>query len=214
MCIQCRAPFTNSRPLDEEGRCLACRLGARGYDAAYTYGEYQGVLRKLIHLFKYGRILPLERIFIDQMLVALPRDEEFDLVTAVPLHWTRFWWRGFNQSARLARGLSTRLGAPYRQLVRRRRSTGAQANLSGAARRRNVQGAFRVPDNSAIRDQRVLLIDDVFTTGSTVEACARALKRAGARRVVVLTLARVDRRAWMEPYPKARLTAAASVRNN
>jgi predicted amidophosphoribosyltransferase len=102
-CVSCRTPFQNAFPLDLEGRCAICRSGLRGFDAAYCFGAYDGGLRRLIHLYKYSRIETLGRTLSGWMANALPRDERFDLITAVPLHWRRRWERGFNQSALLAR---------------------------------------------------------------------------------------------------------------
>jgi ComF family protein len=128
---------------------------------------------------------------------ALPRDERFDALTPVPLHWRRQWQRGFNQSEVLARALSRRTGIPIIAALRRVRSTAAQAGLSNSGRRRNVTAAFasRASAGGMLAGKRILLIDDVMTTGSTATACALALKRAGAARVALLTVARVDRRA-------------------
>jgi ComF family protein len=125
---------------------------------------------------------------------ALPRDERFDAIVPMPLHWLRRWRRGFNQAELLSRALSRQTGLPVRCLVRRKRFTAAQAGLTNAGRRANVTGAFRVPRPESVKGLRLLLIDDVFTTGATAGACARALKRAGASRVAVLALARADRR--------------------
>jgi ComF family protein len=193
-CVSCRTPFQNAFPLDEEGKCGICRHGLRGFDAAYCFGAYEGVLRDLIHLFKYGRVRTLDRPLGDLMASALPLDERFDAVAPIPMHWRRQWRRGFNQSELLARTLSRRSAIPLVKALRRAQSTPAQAGLSNTARRRNVTGAFvcRLPD--AVAGKRVLLIDDVLTTGSTAAACAAALKRAGAARVALLTVARVDRR--------------------
>jgi len=120
-----------------------------------------------------------------------------DLIVPVPLHWRRLWGRRYNQSALLAHRLATISGRPFDPgILLRTRATPSQGEMPSAkARRRNVLGAFRLaPEKAmAITDKTVLLIDDVFTTGSTVEACARALKRAGAAKVLVLTLARVVR---------------------
>ena len=123
---------------------------------------------------------------------ALPRDEAFDQVTPVPLHWWRRWERGFNQSELLALTLQKRCGIPTVRALRRIRRTESQAGLSNTARRKNVAAAFEC--RADVRGKRVLLIDDVMTTGSTAAACAAALKRAGAKRVTLLTVARVDRR--------------------
>jgi len=114
----------------------------------------------------------------------------------MPLHWFRQWRRGFNQSDLLAREVARRCGAPVVSAVRRVRATAPQAGLSNTRRRANVAGAFVVRRLAALRDRRVLLVDDVMTTGATASACAGAIKRAGARHVTVLTLARVDRRRW------------------
>jgi len=197
-CVSCRTPFQNRFPLDSEGRCSLCRHGLRGFDAAYSYGAYEGVLRELIHLYKYGRIQTMARPLADLLAAALPRDERFDVVTAVPLHWRRQWQRGFNQSELLAREIARRCGIPLVKALRRARPTLAQAGLSNADRRHNVVAAFGCRRGALrgrqVQGKRILLIDDVMTTGSTAAACAVALKRAGAARVALLTVARVDRR--------------------
>jgi ComF family protein len=193
-CLSCRTPFLNAFPLDAQGLCALCRGGARGFDAAYCYGAYEGLLREWIHLYKYGRIKTLSRPLGDLLARAVPRDEPFDAIVPVPLHWRRRWQRGFNQSDLLARGLSRRLGVPLIQALRRTRATGVQAGLSNTGRRRNVSAAFRCTHPRRVDGRRILLIDDVMTTGSTAAACALALKRAGAGRVTLLTVARVDRR--------------------
>ncbi len=193
-CVSCRTPFQNRFPLDEQGRCRLCCAGARGFDAAYCFGAYEGALRELIHLFKYGRMKPLARTLAAHLASALPRDHAFDLVVPMPLHWRRQWQRGFNQSELLARRTARRRGIPMVNAVRRTRATAAQAGLSNARRRENVAGAFRVKKPRAVDGRRVLLIDDVMTTGATAAACSLALKRAGAKSVVLLALARVDRR--------------------
>jgi len=193
-CVSCRTPFRNAFPLDERGVCALCRSGMRGFDAAYCYGSYEGLLREWIHLYKYGRIKTLSRPLGDLLARAVPRDEPFDALVPVPLHWRRRWQRGFNQSDLLARGLSRRIGLPLLKALRRFRATGVQAGLSNTGRRRNVAAAFRCPDPRQVNGKRILLIDDVMTTGSTGAACALALKRAGAARVALLTVARVDRR--------------------
>jgi ComF family protein len=151
-------------------------------------------LRKLIHLFKYAGMRPLARPLADFLSLALPRDERFDVIVAVPLHWRKQWRRKFNQSELLARAISRRTAIPVCKALKRVRPTSAQAGLSNAARRRNVAAAFQCRLPAAVRGKRILLIDDVMTTGATAAACALALKRAGAVRVALLTVARVDRR--------------------
>lgn len=191
-CSACRTPFLNAFPLDEQGLCGLCRRGLTGFDAAYSFGSYEGELRQLVHLFKYGRIQTLARPLAKFLLKALPLEQSFDAIVPMPLHWRKQWQRGFNQSELLAREVSKRWNVPVKRMVRRIRATTVQAGLTGAKRRANVSGAFRA--KAAIAGQRVLLVDDVMTTGATASACASALKRAGAARVTLLTLARVDRR--------------------
>jgi ComF family protein len=168
----------------------------RGFDQAYSYGFYEGSLRKLIHLFKYSGMKPLARRLAGLLCRALPDYEEhrFDLVVPMPLHWRRRWKRGFNLSEILARWVAGDLGVPMIDVVKRVRATAVQVGLTNASRRKNVSGAFRVSRQSRVAGKNVLLIDDVMTTGATGTACARALKRAGARSVTLLTVARVDRR--------------------
>ena len=194
-CSSCRTPFQNAFPLDANGRCALCRSGLRGFDAAYSFGTYEGVLRELIHLYKYGKVKTLARPLSGLLAQALPRDEAFDAAVPVPLYWRRRLQRGFNQAELLARGLSRRTGIPVVRALGRLRPTPAQAGLSNSARRQNVSQAFRA---RGVQGKRILLIDDVMTTGATAASCAAALKQAGARRVSLLTVARVDRRmeAW------------------
>ena len=171
-----------------------CRRGLRGFDAAYSFGFYEDELRELIHLFKYGRIETLAKPLGKLLASALPREQSFDVIVPMPLHWRKRWQRGFNQSALLAREIGRRTNFPVSGLLRRVKNTAAQAGLTNARRRLNVSGAFQAKRRAALTGQRVLLIDDVMTTGATAASCARALKKAGAAQVTLLTLARADRR--------------------
>jgi ComF family protein len=193
-CVACRTPFLNRSPLDETGKCSLCRLGLSGFDSVYSFGSYEGTLRKLIHLFKYSGVRPLARVFGQQLRSALPIDERFDVIVPMPLHWKRRWQRGFNQASLLAGEVARRFDLPVTNLVRRKRATSAQAGLTNAKRRANVSGAFAIRRGTRLDGLRILLIDDVLTTGATAAACARVLKRAGAAHVTVLALARTDRR--------------------
>jgi ComF family protein len=193
-CVSCRTPFQNEFPLDEHGQCALCRSGLRGFDAAYCFGAYEGPLRELVHLFKYAGMKPLSGPFARLMSAAVPLDQAFDLVVPVPLHWRRKWKRGFNQSHLLARALAAKYGIRLAQPLRRGKPTPSQAGLTNAMRRTNVAGAFDMKRGQSVEGYRVLLVDDVMTTGATGSACAFVLKRAGAKYVALLTLARVDRR--------------------
>ncbi len=210
-CKQCRTPFISRAPLDEEGCCSLCRLGLRGFDAAYSSGEYAGALRKLIHLFKYQAIYSLEKTLVDRLSDSLPRDQHYDLLTPVPMHWWRRLSRGRNHAEILARGLGRRTGIRFAEPLFRKKLTPSQAKVSRAERRRNVQGVFAVRRPVSVRGKRILLVDDVLTTGSTAGACAAALKKAGAAHVAVITIARVDRRDWVEPFVTDRGSKAATA---
>lgn len=193
-CVQCRAPFRSAYPLDEQGLCGLCRRGASGFDAAYSFGFYEGELRELIHLFKYGRVQTLAEPLGRLLAQALPRDQIFDVIVPMPLHWRKRWQRGFNQSELLASELGRRTHVPVKNALRRVRFTSSQAGLTNSKRRLNVSGAFRARKRLVLHGKQILLIDDVMTTGATAASCARALKLAGVRQVTLLTLARVDRR--------------------
>ena len=197
-CATCRMPFVSRFPLDDSGRCALCRLGLRGFDAVYSYGSYEGTLRKLVHLYKYGGVRPLATRFGDLLSRTLPREERFDAIVPMPLHWRKRWQRGFNQAELLAQEIAGRWDAPVRNVVRRVRATAPQAGLTNAQRRANVQGVFRVKPRVRLDGLSVLLVDDVLTTGATASACARALKRAGAARVSLAAVARTDRRSAIE----------------
>jgi ComF family protein len=207
-CVTCRTPFLNRSPLDESGRCAFCRLDLNGFDQVYTFGAYEGVLRKLIHLFKFEGVRTLQRPLGSLLAQALPRESTFDAIVPMPLHWRRRWHRGFNQSDLLAREIARKWHVPVRALVRRKKATAPQAGLTSAQRRKNVEGAFEVKNRTDVKGLRLLLIDDVLTTGATASACARALKRAGASQVTFLALARRDRRVAFEELAGA--TAAGS----
>jgi ComF family protein len=200
-------PFVNRFPLDETGRCALCRLGLQGFDAVYSYGSYEGTLRELVHLFKYGGVRPLAGPFGRLLVQALPRETSFDVIVPMPLHWLKQWQRGFNQADLLAREIGKKWGVPVRNVIRRKRATSPQAGLTNAKRRANVRGAFRMRGGD-LQGQRVLLVDDVVTTGATASACARVLKRAGAAHVALLALARTDRRAAVDFSFTAMGTAA------
>jgi len=187
-----------------------CRAGARGFDAAYCFGFYEGALRELIHLLKYDGMKPLAGPLSECLSRALPLDDRFDAVVPMPLHWRRRFQRGFNQAAALANGVARRRRIPLLNAVRRIRATRSQTGLTNARRRENVRGAFRAGRGRPLEGLRILLVDDVMTTGATGSACAAALKRAGAKSVTLLTLARVDRRAVQAAEPRAFATMGAS----
>jgi ComF family protein len=186
-----------------ERRCLECIRFARPFARAVAYGSYEGELRAVIHLLKYQRVRPAAAV-LGRMLaesVAGLLEESVDgstMVIPIPLHRTKQRQRGFNQTELIARAMLEHLSAPGLKLeasvLRRSRMTESQTGLTRAQRRRNVRGAFAVQSPDAIAGRDILLVDDVFTTGTTVSECARLLQRAGAARVRVATVARVIRR--------------------
>lgn len=193
-CAACHTPFVSRHPLDDAGLCALCRNGFQSFDSAYSYGFYEGRLQKLIHLFKYQGIYPLAAPLTAFLMKALPRQQRFDAIVPMPMHWWKRWQRGFNQSLLLAQALSRRTAIPVVPAVSRSRKARPQAGLSDHERRANVRGAFTVAKPESIRGRHLLLIDDVLTTGATASACAAALKKGGAASVTVLTVARTDRR--------------------
>ncbi len=165
------------------------------FDRARAAMRFSDVARDLVHLLKYGDRLDLVKPFASWMSRAddeLLRDA--DALIPVPLHWTRLFQRRFNQSAELARAISRRRSVPViDNVLTRIRATPPQVGLARDERAKNMHGAFSVEKSlrGEIKGKRIVLVDDVLTTGATANACARILRRAGASRVDVLTLARV-----------------------
>lgn len=186
-------------PLDlavEEGQlCAACLVRRPAYDRARAALAYGDVSRDLVLALKYqGRRDSLDLLARWMASAGADLLRDADLVVPVPLHYLRLIRRGFNQSVWLAAALARKSDVLLCvDAIKRVRSTPIQGGLSADGRRRNVQGAFRVRKGreALVRDKKILLVDDVLTTGATAEACSRALKRAGAPCVDVLTLARV-----------------------
>lgn len=174
--------------------CGACRAARPAFDRARAAGRFVGLLRARIHEFKYGNALWLRRDLADLLVGCV--DAQFDaaavdVVVPVPLHPVRARERSYNQSALLAQELAGRMGRRFdgRSLVRTR-LTETQTHLNAAHRRANIAGAFAASRPEWIAGRCVLVVDDVMTTGATLSECARALKKAGARTVWALAVAR------------------------
>lgn len=183
-------------PYDAGEPCLSAAAIARPpvYDRARAAARYSATMRELIQSFKYRdrhEGLPLFARWLAKAGAELLADA--DLIVPVPLYPSRLWWRRFNQSAMLAQAVGRLTGVPVDCFTLARvRRTATQVGLTADQRRRNVAGAFKVTRARAdrVKGKKVVVVDDVITTGATAEACARALKRAGAARVDVLALAR------------------------
>jgi ComF family protein len=178
--------------LDAAGACGVCRRARQVLDRVWTYGPYQGNLRRLIHLLKYDGMRPLADMLAERCATQADLREHADLVVPTPLHWTKRLERGFNQSLLLARAAARRHSLPcVPEALRRKRATPPQAGLSGVQRRASLRGAFEA-NRGLVQGKRILLVDDVVTTGATLESCARALRKAGAVRVTAMTVARAQ----------------------
>lgn len=165
------------------------------YDRARAAVRYDEIARSLVTSFKYGDRLDLAPM-MGRWMARAGREllADADALVPVPLHWRRLWARRFNQAAALSRAISDISGVPVLHGgLGRVRATPQQVGLSKAARADNMQGAFRVPaeDKALVKGKRLVLIDDVLTSGATVDTCARALLRAGCAHVDVLVFARV-----------------------
>jgi ComF family protein len=192
-CATCGMPL---QATDSEtcGACLARPPRIARTRAAVAYGELP---RGLAISLKYGRKVAIARTMARYMAPLVSRDGNAILVP-VPLHRSRLWRRGFNQSALVARELSRRLSIATQPFALRRvKRTPPLKGMSPLQRRKTVAGAFRIANKGAVAGKTVILVDDVLTTGSTAEACARALKRAGAARVELVSWARVVRPAQL-----------------
>ncbi len=199
LCVRCGRMFADREGDDRV--CGFCFPVAPPYRAARAYGPYGENLRAVIRRYKYGGAAGLAGPLAALLNEAYGRffeENVHDVAVPVPLHPRRLRKRGFNQTALLLRrwiistgGASPPRPQPAPEAIRRVRDTASQAGLDRRERMQNLKGAFAVPDDTPIRNKRVLLVDDVLTTGTTVEACARLLMKHGATSVDVLTLARV-----------------------
>jgi len=186
-CPQCAVPTTHGE------RCGACLSTPPHFDATLAIFRYEFPVDRIIHALKYGHQLAIAG-WLGKALARLLADADLDLVMPLPLHPERLRERGFNQAAEIARPLARALGRPLLlDGLERRRATPSQAELALKERQRNVRGAFEC--NRDLIEQRILLVDDVMTSGATVNEAARTLKLHGASRVAIAVAARALRNA-------------------
>src|SRR6266516_7104472 len=191
-CQKCSEPFEGA--ITGEFTCANCAHRTIHFDAAVAAYRSRGIVRQIIHDFKYGRQIHLRHLVTRWLTAALEdprlRGGRFDVIIPVPLHPARTRERGFNQASLLAELLSAQISIQSKPLLERIRYTTTQTALDRSERMENLHNAFRLRKNADVRGLRVLLIDDVLTTGSTLSECARVLKRAGALSVHAATAAR------------------------
>ena len=191
-CKLCGDPVAGA--VDHDFTCYACSAEKPSFDAARSATRYDGVVGEALRLLKYEKALWLAPDMAELLHNCLSAEfpgRTFDLVVPVPLHHVRRRERGYNQSAVLARELGRRIRCQTMPgMLRRIRPTTTQTNLTAPQRLSNVKNAFQSRRANWLAGRRVLLVDDVMTTGATVNACAKALKEGGAMAVHVLTVAR------------------------
>jgi len=191
-CRQCSQPFDGD--ITDEFCCSNCDGRKFHFDCAVTRYRSKGIVRDFVHRFKYEQAYYLRRPLAEWAAVGLTDKRilvrPYDFLVPVPLHPARKRERGFNQAEAIGSLLAERTGKPMKSALRRTRYTTTQTRLDRAERMENLRGAFEVRHPEVVRDRHLILIDDVFTTGSTIEECARVLHHAGAASVRALTVAR------------------------
>lgn len=191
-CSICSRPFPGSAEVVP--RCANCEDQTFAFESAVAVVQAQGLARELIHRFKYQRQFHLRRVLGAWLLTGFsdPRleAEPVDAMVPVPLHPVRLRERGYNQAEALASVVSKQTGAPVSPCLQRVRYTLTQTQFDRVQRRRNLRGAFALRKSTGVSGKRLLLIDDVLTTGSTLHECAAVLLDHGARSVRALTVAR------------------------
>ena len=194
-CPRCGEPQTHDLI------CRKCLTHPPAYDALRSFAIFCGPIQEALHRLKYKRDIGLGEILSKHLIELYNQfDWSIDIVSPVPLSAHRIKERGYNQASMLARPLAYAIGKPYQVVLRKNRDTRSQVGLSARERQQNVAGAFTsVPDQ--VKGRTILVIDDVTTTGSTINACAQALRQAGASAVYGLTLARAMLQADADDRP-------------
>jgi len=196
LCAQCGRPIVSAAVAEgiSQPLCHVCRRGVYAFDFARSFGAYTPRMSRAILLLKYGNVTPLGTWFARRLaglVASQPQGFAADAIVPVPLDHGRLRERGYNQAELIAKPLARLLGIPFRSyLLVRTRPRPNQLRLTRRERWETVRGAYATHKTAQVDKLRVLLVDDVFTTGATLDACSKALKGAGAARVVGLTVAR------------------------
>lgn len=195
-CQRCGRPIVSTAVANgvSSPLCHLCRRGAYDFDLVRSFGVYTRSMARAILLLKYSEVTPLGGWFashLDQLVKRSAESFAADALVPVPLHPSRLRERGYNQAELIARPLARSLGIPFRSyLLVRTRPRPDKLQLTRRERWETVRGAYSMRKGAQVDKLRVLLVDDVFTTGATLDACSRALRGAGAVRVMGLTVAR------------------------
>lgn len=195
-CSRCGRPFASPVAVQIENPplCHICRRGLYDFDFARSYGAYTEAMAGAIMLLKYQGVAPLANWFATVLRDTAKRNPEIyvtDVIVPVPAHASRLRERGYNQAELIAKPLARSLGLPCRSyLLVRTRPRPDKLRLTLRERWRSVRGAYAIRQGLQVDNLRVLLVDDVLTTGATLDACSRALRKAGASKVIALTVAR------------------------
>ncbi len=192
-CERCGKPFSGS--ITVRFICADCKISKIYFDHARSAVEYEGIIKKAVHLYKYRSALWIEPMLADILITTVQKDlnpDEWDSIIPVPLHFVKYYERGFNQAERLSNFISKATKIPVnKKVLKRIKYTETQTTRDRTKRSENVKNAFAVKDKIGwLKGKKIILIDDVMTTGSTVNECSRMLRRAGVAKIDVWTFAR------------------------
>jgi ComF family protein len=191
-------PYCKSFIEEEDTECSFCKSAGEFSEdhkilLVRSLGRFDEYYKELIHRFKYGKKIPLGKRLGRRLGETINDDSIFlksDFLIPVPLHKSRYRERGFNQSEIIAEEISKATGLPFlKDMLKRKKNTKDQTNLSPQEREKNVRGAFVVTEPEMINGKKIILVDDVITTGATLSECARMLKQAGAEKILGMTIA-------------------------
>lgn len=185
-CVLCSGTVIN-------GECTICRDRKMYISGNTVISDYEGAMKNILHHYKFKKKRRLSVHLAEMALLEIDGSaDKFDIITSVPMNRKKSWDRGFNQSALIAKRLSRRLGKPYLSLLREKSHFKTQKTLGYRERFLNILDRYEIIDKKIIEDRNILIIDDVFTTGATINECARILKSFGADNVYSLTMARAN----------------------